>query len=714
MSGAFFFHYRSLLILVGIGLLMILAIKKLRSLWPERTTQVDRKSSFQIKMARAFALFVMIPCCVLAVLSIFFLNIGMNTWFNRQVQTAISRSGAIAKQYLKEQQRLIQFQSLTLMDELKKSLSTDYGPLNWDFTSELRAKCLEILNQHEALQQLHSMIFFCDPFDLSQEHSSIKMTNPMTSIGGSWLSTLSLTRRDLVKAKEPGGFIRFTQDFKHLLHIVPLDFYPNTFTVMCRSINPTILERVSETNDATETYDAFLKNKKYWMPSIIAVIIFFTIVLILIAMIGGLSFSQQTIRPISALIQASEQVKQGYAPLIPIKDLPATHELLYLIHVFNSMSAEVSAKTEALNKANAHLHNRNLFIESVLEGISSGVMSLDRQGTILFANTSAAHLFPHEGPLQGQNILVLVPEFLPLFQQALRDSTIIHSDPVTLSRGHHMRTFRLHIQCLVMMHTIVMTMDDISTLIAAQKKSAWSDVACRIAHEVKNPLTPIALSAERLRRRYLKEIDTEPEIFEDCIDTIIRQVNHIGNLISEFSDFARLPMPRLEHRDLNMILSKMIVLLQQAYPTILFNYRAQNIYAYCDAQQIEQVLNNVFKNAIEAIQETKRKDGVITTTVETTSHWVVLSIEDNGMGLSSDKALVLCEPYHTTKEHGMGLGLAIVQKIIDDHGGLFAIHPCKNTVGACVTISLLKDKPLSETKELDDLSKNTNPLQNPF
>ncbi len=681
----------------GMGL-MVWIVKKFRRLWPARTT-ADRKSSFQMKMARAFALFVIIPCFILASFSIFFLHIGMHTWFNRLVQTAISGSDAISQHYLQEQKRLIEFQSRTLMDDLQRPsphpflYPTPLSHRSGQSSPLVTTKWLTILNRHEALQGIHSMIFSCPLITLSNKTSVITVLPKALSINGHWLSTLRLTNSDIRNAKEYGGYIRCTQDFKHLLEIAPLGAYTNTFVVICRPTDPMILERVSETHTAARTYQNYLENKKSWISTVIIIFIIFTIILILVAMIGGLSFAQQTIGPISALIQASEQVRQGQSPLIQIKNLPATTELRYLIQVFNSMSSEVSSKTKALNTANTHLHNRNLFIESVLEGISSGVMSLNHSGSILFVNSHAETLFP-QGPLQGQNLMTLAPEFYPLFQQALRNTTIIHSDPVVLIRGNHMRTFRLHIQCLVLTDTVVVTMDDISTLIAAQKKSAWSDVACRIAHEVKNPLTPISLSAERLRRRYIKEIQTEPEIFEDCIETIIRQVNHIGNLISEFSDFARLPAPQLADTDLNIVLVQMIVLLQQAYSNIVFEYTPQSIQVYCDAQQIEQVLNNVFKNAIESIEETKRCDGRITVVTENNPDWFVLSIHDNGVGLSSDKALVLCEPYQTTKEQGMGLGLAIVQKIIDDHGGLFAIQPNINGVGASVTISLLKQAPL--------------------
>jgi|LauGreDrversion4_2_1035121.scaffolds.fasta_scaffold08947_2 two-component system nitrogen regulation sensor histidine kinase NtrY len=688
----------AVLLICSMGLMMWI-VKKLRQLWPARTT-ADRKSSFQIKMARAFALFVIIPCFVLASFSIFFLHIGMHTWFNRLVQTAISGSDAISQHYLQEQKRLIEFQSRTLIDDLHQVSPHQFlypNPLIYGSGQSsplVTTKWLTILNRHEALQGIHSMIFSCPLMSLSNKTSVMTILPKALSTNGHWLTTLRLTNSDIRNAKGYGGYIRCTQDFKHLLEIAPLGAHTNTFVVISRPTDPMILERVSETHTAAHTYQDYLENKKSWISTVILIFIIFTIILILVAMIGGLSFAQQTIGPISALIQASEQVRQGQAPLIQTKNLPATTELSYLIQVFNTMSSEVSSKTKALNTANIHLHNRNLFIESVLEGISSGVMSLDHSGTILFANSHAETLFTQASPLQGKNLMTLAPEFYPLFQQALRNTTIIHSDPVALVRENHMRTFRLHIQCLMLTETVVVTMDDISTLISAQKKSAWSDVACRIAHEVKNPLTPITLSAERLRRRYIKEIQTEPEIFEDCIETIIRQVNHIGNLISEFSDFARLPAPQLVDTDLNIVLIQMIVLLQQAYSNINFEYNPQSIQVYCDAQQIEQVLNNVFKNAIESIEETKRHDGRITVITENNPDWFILSIHDNGVGLSSDKALVLCEPYQTTKEQGMGLGLAIVQKIIDDHGGLFAIQPNTNGVGACVTISLLKQATL--------------------
>jgi two-component system nitrogen regulation sensor histidine kinase NtrY len=683
------------LVCFGFG---IWAVRKIVRMWPERHARERKKSSFQIRMARAFALFVAIPCFILASFSIFFMHIGVHTWFDRQVQIAVRGAEAIAQHYLKEQQSLIEFSAKTLLKSLKPLLSlaidspgTSILDPSHRFKSVLGGNLLQVLNRHEDLQNISSMIFSAPLTAFSNETSSLRLSVHVLSIKGGWLPTLPLKMSDLNNAINGGLYIRSTTNFQHLLALIPLDIFTNTFILICRPIDRAILERVSDTNKAAKTYQNYLETQKYWIPVSIALFIAFTLMLVLIAMIGGLSFAQQTIQPIGALIRASEEVRRGQIPLIPSETMPATSELRYLMSAFNSMSQEVGAKTKELNTANDHLYNRNLFIESVLEGASSGVMSLKPDATIVFFNTTAQKLLTPMGSLEEENLLNIIPEFQPLFTQALSNSETAYSDSITLIRGHHVRTFRLHIQWLATTDTVVATMDDISTLIAAQKKSAWSDVACRIAHEIKNPLTPIALSAERLRRRYIKEIQNEPEIFQDCIDTIIRQVHHIGDLISEFSDFARLPQPRLANTDLNIVLIQIIVLHQQAYPGISFDYTRQPIPVHADAQQIEQVFTNVFKNAVESIEETKRLDGCITVSIKENKDWIMISIQDNGSGLSSDKALLLCEAYQTTKAQGMGLGLAIVQKIIDDHGGLFSIRPAPHSDGACVTISLMKN-----------------------
>lgn len=689
----------SLFLLLGLGF-ALWASRRIISLWPERREKKLQKSSFQVKIARAFSIFVAIPCLLLSSFSIFFMNIGMHRWFDRRVQVAVQGAEAIAQQYLKEQQSLIQFSGRTLIQAIQPILAASrnfdstyiFTPFS-QFQPLLRGKLLKILNRHEDLQGVSCMIFSAPTLLLAHKNSAITFTPHILSNHGHWLITLRLKLGDISNANISGLYLRSTQDVQNLFALLPLDRATNTFLLVCRPINRTILERVSDTNKAAKTYKKYIKSQRYWVWISIFIFIVLTLVLIAIAMIGGLSFAQQTLRPIGALIQASEEVRQGQTPLIPSDNFPATSEFRSLIDVFNTMSLEVGTKTKALNQANAHLNDRNLFIESVLEGVSSGVMSLKPDGTIVFFNTMAQTLFAQEGVLGGKNLLDMAKEFRPLFYQALKNSNLVHSDPVTLLRGHHVRTLRLHIQWLEASHTVVVTMDDISTLIAAQKKSAWSDVACRIAHEIKNPLTPIALSAERLRRRYIKEIQNEPEIFQDCIDTIIRQVHHIGNLISEFSDFARLPQPRASDTDLNVILVQMLALHQQAYPNITFQYHSQPLRAHCDGPQIEQVFTNILKNALESLEERKDTPGCITLSVEEKDKWVMIIFQDNGVGLSSDKALLLCEPYQTTKAQGMGLGLAIVQKIIDDHGGLFSIQPALGQRGARVTISLLKQGP---------------------
>jgi len=309
-------------------------------------------------------------------------------------------------------------------------------------------------------------------------------------------------------------------------------------------------------------------------------------------------------------------------------------------------------------------------------------------------------------------ISTVLPDLVPVLAN-MTDQPCAKELSVTMTRGNQTRTFQVHVQWMPEINHTLISFDDISDLIAAQKKSAWSDVACRIAHEIRNPLTPVALSAERLKRR-LGSLDTKDrEIFQDCIETIIRQTHHIGTLISEFSEFARLPAPHKRLVDLGALFHQIITWHQQAYAGIEFSYSGVSVMVWCDPDQIEQVMTNVIKNAVEAIEEhSKPYNGSIHLCLEQTDSTVICKLTDNGVGLPEDKALTLCEPYLTTKSKGMGLGLAIVQKIIADHEGFFTIQSLTDKTGTCVTITLPKESghltnplpPISLTDVSTDIS----------
>jgi two-component system nitrogen regulation sensor histidine kinase NtrY len=324
-------------------------------------------------------------------------------------------------------------------------------------------------------------------------------------------------------------------------------------------------------------------------------------------------------------------------------------------------------------------------MEVVLAGVSAGVIGLDEQGCINLPNRSASDLLATDlmGRI-GEPIAAVVPEMASLVEAARERPSWLAESQINLVRGAETRTLLVRVVAEFMAARLigfVVTFDDVTELLSAQRKAAWADVARRIAHEIKNPLTPIQLSAERLKRKYLREISSDPETFETCTDTIVRQVGDIGRMVDEFSAFARMPAPVMAHENLVELCRQAIFLQQAAHPSIQFttDFPADNLGLVCDAQQIGQALTNLLKNAAEAIEAriaasgSSEPVGRVHVAMRESAEDVVLSIEDNGHGLPDQGRERLTEPYVTTRSRGTGLGLAIVKKIVEDHGALLQL-----------------------------------------
>ncbi|MEO0329674.1 MAG: ATP-binding protein, partial [Pseudomonadota bacterium] len=337
-----------------------------------------------------------------------------------------------------------------------------------------------------------------------------------------------------------------------------------------------------------------------------------------------------------------------------------------------------SQRTELVD-AKELMDQRARFIEAVLSGVSAGVIGLDKDANITIANPMAEMLFSN-GSQGSQDIISLsdvLPELYEVFQRAIETQKEQHREQITLLHEGRERT--LNIQVTVeedseAIHSFVMTLDDITDLVAAQRNTAWADVARRIAHEIKNPLTPIQLSAERIRRRYGKQITDDREVFDNCTDTIIRQVEDIGRMVDEFSAFARMPSPEMAEGDLRNVLKETVFLQKVGFPNIEFSVDvgSEPLETVFDKRMISQALINVIKNAAEAIEAVPDEEvgqGKISVRTEKSDSKIILDIIDNGKGLPQANRQRLLEPYMTTREKGTGLGLAIVRKIAEDHGG---------------------------------------------
>ncbi len=397
-----------------------------------------------------------------------------------------------------------------------------------------------------------------------------------------------------------------------------------------------------------------------------------TVLLVLVGAVWlGMSAANGIAAPIARLVQAAGRVSAGdlTAKVELGRDL---EEIAVLSRAFNRMLGDLGDQREALRAAHEEAEARRQFTEAVLLGVSAGVVGLDAHGRVLALNGQAARLLRLDGEAsQGRPLASLAPELAGVAEAARRGGDETEEDVDIVRAGE---TRRLRVRASAVDGGVVLTFDDITRLVAAQRSAAWRDVARRIAHEIKNPLTPIQLSAERLRRKYRGEIVSDPEIFDRCTDTIVRQVGDIGRMVDEFSAFARMPAPRFAEHDGAELLRAAVFAQRVADPEteVVAEGADEHAPLVCDGRIVSQALANVLKNAAEAVAARRaahpEPPGRIVARLVQQSGAMRFEIDDNGAGLPGDRER-LTEPYVTTRAKGTGLGLAIVKRILEDHGG---------------------------------------------
>jgi len=392
----------------------------------------------------------------------------------------------------------------------------------------------------------------------------------------------------------------------------------------------------------------------------------------------GLWAATRIVKPIGRLIGMAERVSGGDlgSRVEVYKD---DGELGALARSMNHMTAQLQTQRNDLVETNKQFDRRRRFTEAVLSGVSAGVVGVSSEGRITIANRSAADLLGADaGKLTGAPVSEALPELESMLNSISGACNVEIADQIELVRNDRARTVNVRIVSDQVdgERSLVITFDDITQLIAAQRNAAWGDVARRIAHEIKNPLTPIQLSAERLRRKYLKEVTTTPEIFDKCTETIIRHVSDIGRMVDEFSSFARMPKPVIAREDIRELVKSAIFPQRVAAPDVEFTFDAPDlpVFVDCDGRLIVQALSNLLKNALESIaaradEENASSGGRINVAIATHGQETRIDVVDNGVGLPKAERHRLTEPYMTTRVKGTGLGLAIVRKVIEEHGG---------------------------------------------
>ncbi|MGE0257367.1 MAG: ATP-binding protein [Alphaproteobacteria bacterium] len=653
---------RAVLILLQLDLVLLLALgslvaKRLVEVWIERRRGLAG-SRLQVRLVGLFSLIAVMPTIVVAVFSYLFFNFGVESWFSDKVRTAISESVAVADAYVKEHQQAIRADALAMaagLDRYAASLQ-----LNPQYLAP-------VLTAQAAMRGLTEAAI------LDSRGTMLARTGLVFGLG---FEDISL---DALRRAQQGEIVIMTDDREERVRaLVRLNEFSNLFLYVGRYIEPRVLAHRENTHLAAEQYERLELQRSGFQITFAVIYILVAMLFLAAAILMGVHYAAQIAGPISGLVGAADRIRAGdLSARVPEGE--RDDELRSLSRAFNRMTNQIQSQQRELIEANRELDERRRFTETVLTGVSAGVIGLDRGGRVYLPNRSASALLGIDLEAAiGEDLAELAPEMAELLEQAALRPERLAQGQVQIAGQNSTRTLLVRIAAERDDEEIsgfVVTFDDITELLSAQRKAAWADIARRIAHEIKNPLTPIQLSAERLKRKYQKDIKNDVETFQICTDTIIRHVEDIGRMVDEFSSFARMPAPVLKTEDLAAIVERAVFLERTAHPAIAFETRFETrpVPLRCDARLVGQALINILKNAVESIEGRiaegePEPPGHIAVSVSIGPQ-IAVAVEDNGKGLPLRGRERLTEPYVTTRAKGTGLGLAIVKKIMEDHSG---------------------------------------------
>ncbi len=665
----------------------------------------------QRRLVTLFVLMALIPTILVAIFSTVTMNVGLENWFSSRVKNVVDSSYDAALAYAQEHDDAIhregdlvygnfindynQFKALGLVEQ-NLSISEQIRETNGDLTIGNASLLRETLNNSIA------------PVVETIQHAFIISGNgEIISRGnGSYLFNYNKpTVEELQKAFEEETVIikdLLSNEFRYLRTIdVNLGYY----LYISRSVDGKILSLLNQTEETAKFYRDSEQSRQRLLVWFGAFYLAAAIVILMLAIWAALYFAARLTRPISRLVRTVERISEGDLDA-RVMEVDDNDEFSLLSRSFNQMTSDVQSNQLALKRASDASEAESRRFNNVLEGVSSGVIGTDSKGKITFINSSALKLLAVDKIKKTTNISEIAPEFENIISELdLLDTNQVQHQ-VTLLRDGSQETLFVRVSRSERRRSgnLIISFDVVSDLVHAQRMAAWGDVARRIAHEIKNPLTPIRLSAERLKRRFGKDIMDDREKFEDLTDIIVRQTEDLRKIVDEFSKFSRMPEAQREKGDWVEQLHNAIALQENNEDDVKIIYDGpRHASGFFDATMMGQAFTNIIKNGIEAIASRKQredlKSGEIRINAELIDGQFSIGFYDNGMGFPADKSK-LFEPYMTFKETGTGLGLPIVKKIIEDHDGKISLHDRQdNEKGACVQIKLPEHQiSISKTK----------------
>jgi two-component system nitrogen regulation sensor histidine kinase NtrY len=645
--------FNVLLVAVLIGLVAWEARSLVRARWAGLAG-----ARLHVRVVGLFSLIATLPTVLVAAVAMMTLERGLDPWFTGALKALMTDTVAIAHAYRDSQCRMLARDTQLMAADLN------------------RAKVLFDADRAVFREFMTSRAVFLG-FPVSMLIESDGST--VERIDAKPIEGLSLpTADDLREANDQDAICLVPREGNVFRALLKLPAHQNRILFVARPVDPRALQ-FPPVAEAGVAYYQLLEQKKFGIQ--IAFASMFTLIALIVLLSAvwfGLNFANRLVAPIRRLIHATDQVATGnFYVQVPARK--SDGDLAHLGTTFNKMTAELRHQHGSLTAASDLIDRRRRFTEAVLSGVSAGVIGIDARGQITIVNPSAeALLGTAHGDLMGCPIETVLPEIAPLIGEAKTSRQRLLQQQILISRNNRERTLNVRVaseQARNDEKGFVVTLDDITDLVSAQRTSAWADVARRIAHEIKNPLTPIQLSAERIRRKYGKVITADREVFDQCTATIVRQVDDIKRMVDEFSSFARMPKPRIGQDDVAETVRQVVFMMRIAHPDIAFvdEIPSGPVPAHFDRRLVSQAVTNIVKNAAEAIaavpESERGRSEIRIGLYEGEGDTLVIEVTDNGKGFPKENRHRLLEPYMTTREGGTGLGLAIVSKIFEEHGG---------------------------------------------
>ncbi len=673
---------------------MLVLIGRRLALARARKADISSRQLIHVRLVAIFSLIAAIPTLFLVIFASFLFQTGVQFWFSDSARDMLVNAGELATGYYREKLDDVGAETTTMAGDLRFAL----GGLSADDPAFLDGYVKQVLGR-----KLSESAIVTIRADETQQ--TVAVVSPDDSPRKNWIDSDMLNQlnngKGLVVSVKKDGIVAVTVLFEE-----PEKTY--LFTKRTGDV-PSFQLGEKAQSVLTDYRDMVSRSQQLQFQFNIALYVISLLIIAIVVWVA-LVVADRLIKPVNSLVDTAQKIADGDLSARVEEDTDRQDEVALLSRSFNAMTTRLETQTSTLLNANQQLDDRRAFIEAVLESVSAGVINIDRNRMITLANSTAGILLPEgETTIVGQPLSDVSARFVALLEDEQYRAVVQMGD------GPDPQTLAVKISERETGHVI--TFEDISQQLADQRRAAWSDVARRIAHEIKNPLTPIQLAAERLQRRFgkqLKNDNDDSDVFGQLTETIVRQVSDLRNIADEFSSFARMPKPVFREESLTDIVAHSVFLFEVAHDDITFNFEKPKdaITVICDRRQIGQAITNLLKNAAEAVkdhmeQDSSVKNGEVSISLNRANDTVTIKFTDNGAGFPADRCRIL-EPYVTTRKSGSGLGLAIVQKIVAEHFGEIELEDSENG-GALVRI-VLRPAVLSEQIGIASKEKTSSDL----